>query len=377
MRKDIPKKNESLKPSSTPAVSRFDNDLLNLLNEAKHVSKAPPPKPPPPKPTLSKPPIAIVAPKKVDTSKGSSDKKDKNPAMLKGKKPLDVTIGKKRFSNNFTEQPPKKKPATFEEMMKLANENAKKLQSGEPLVPPTSQAGPSKPKNNSLPDSRSKPDHRKSSTMDFKKSSDMVSKSHSSRLSNSGRPFPSVNSNPKKKELAIIPRKNDIPVQKTSSNFKNYDQKHQFNQKKPYQMEFKKNIESRSVPSLSKPMGKPSTLPSSSSSLRKEYPPNRYHHNPYMTQHRYDEYDDEDASSLDDFIDDDGVDDRPVTSELNKVLRQFCRSGKETWKRREQEINLSTMQADYRTVEAEDRRSSRIARMEDMLEEQKGARRLQ
>jgi len=136
VKKDIPKKSESLKPSSTPAVSCFDNDLLGLLNEAKHVSKAPPPKVPPPKPTLPKPVVSMTVPKKVDVSK--------NSANLKGKKVFDVAVGKKRLSDNFTGQPPYKKPVSYEEMMKLASENAKKLQSGEPLVPTTTTLWPPK-----------------------------------------------------------------------------------------------------------------------------------------------------------------------------------------------------------------------------------------
>ncbi|KAE9550711.1 hypothetical protein FO519_006077 [Halicephalobus sp. NKZ332] len=396
IQKDTSKKTESLKPSSTPAVSCFNDDLLNLLSEAKHVSAAPPPKVPPKRPTLPKPPVATVVPRKVDVSRPSLDMKEKNSAALKGKKPSsegtvgrksssnvpagnkfssNATMGRKRFSDNFTERPPHKKPATFEDMMKLASENAKKIQSGEPLVPSTSQTGPTKlDRNNLSMDSRQKPDYRKSSTVDSRKNPSMMSKPQPSRSTVPGKPFPSINDNAKRKESAIPPRKNEVPAQKNPG-VKNYDTKHQFTQKKPSQMEVRKNSEPKNI---SQSFSKSTSRPLPPSSARREYIPNRYPPNPYLARKRNDGYyDDEDNSSLDDFIDDEVEDDRPAASELNKVLRQFCRSDKDTWMRREREINLSTMQSNYRAIEAEDRRSSKIARIEDMLEEQRGARRLQ
>ena len=77
---------------------------------------------------------------------------------------------------------------------------------------------------------------------------------------------------------------------------------------------------------------------------------------------------------MDDFIDDDGHDD--YNGELQKVLKGFCRSDESTWKRREQEIDLSKMNARFHDIDAEERRSYRIARMEDMMEEQRGSKAL-
>uniref|UniRef100_A0AC34QT07 Protein SPT2 homolog n=1 Tax=Panagrolaimus sp. JU765 TaxID=591449 RepID=A0AC34QT07_9BILA len=95
-----------------------------------------------------------------------------------------------------------------------------------------------------------------------------------------------------------------------------------------------------------------------------------------VMKRRYNDYDDDEYDSMDDFIDDDVNEDYVPRNELNKVLRNFCRSDQDTWRRRERDIDIRGMEAGFRTIEAEDRKSSKIARYEDMLEEQRGARQL-
>lgn len=84
-------------------------------------------------------------------------------------------------------------------------------------------------------------------------------------------------------------------------------------------------------------------------------------------------YDDDD-DSMDDFI----VDDEPDVDEkeLRSVLRKYCRSDERVWQQREREIDLSKMNARYHDIDAEEKRSTRIARIEDMLEEQRGSKAL-
>uniref|UniRef100_A0AC34GMV8 Protein SPT2 homolog n=1 Tax=Panagrolaimus sp. ES5 TaxID=591445 RepID=A0AC34GMV8_9BILA len=87
-----------------------------------------------------------------------------------------------------------------------------------------------------------------------------------------------------------------------------------------------------------------------------------------------DEYDDDD-DSMDDFIVDD--EEENVQNELKKVLRNYYRSDESVWQKREKEIDLSKMNARYQEIDAEEKRSYRIARMEDMIEEKRGSKALQ
>uniref|UniRef100_A0A914PYL1 Protein SPT2 homolog n=1 Tax=Panagrolaimus davidi TaxID=227884 RepID=A0A914PYL1_9BILA len=85
-----------------------------------------------------------------------------------------------------------------------------------------------------------------------------------------------------------------------------------------------------------------------------------------------DDYDDDD--SMDDFIVDDEAED--VEKELRSVLRKYCRSDETVWQKREREIDLSKMNARFHDIDAEEKRSTRIARFEDMLEEHRGSKAL-
>lgn len=88
---------------------------------------------------------------------------------------------------------------------------------------------------------------------------------------------------------------------------------------------------------------------------------------------RYDdeEEDDYDDDSMDDFIVDDEAED--VEKELRSVLRNYCRSDERVWQKREREIDLSKMNARFHEIDAEEKRSTRIARLEDMIEEHRGS----
>lgn len=74
---------------------------------------------------------------------------------------------------------------------------------------------------------------------------------------------------------------------------------------------------------------------------------------------------------MDDFIDDD--EDEDANGELKKVLRTFCRSDRSTWLERERQIDLTKMNARYQEIDAEEKRSYRLARMEDAMEEKYGS----
>ncbi|KAI6183024.1 Protein SPT2-like protein [Aphelenchoides bicaudatus] len=99
-------------------------------------------------------------------------------------------------------------------------------------------------------------------------------------------------------------------------------------------------------------------------------------HNNYSDEE--DEYDEEDDySDLDGFIDDTDVNELETT-DFEETLRSVNRNyNKNLWKMRERMIDYRRMDAKYRDIEAEEKRSSRLALMEDLMEAKKGSKGLE
>ncbi|KAI6213052.1 hypothetical protein M3Y94_00103800 [Aphelenchoides besseyi] len=88
---------------------------------------------------------------------------------------------------------------------------------------------------------------------------------------------------------------------------------------------------------------------------------------------RYGDYDDEQDSEMDDFIDDTEVDDlqRADFEESLRLINPHY--NKKKWQERERAIDERQMHARFRDVEAEEKRSARLALFEDIREAKRGS----
>lgn len=417
---------------------------MDLLSSAKHVSKPVNPPSQPKKPEIKPIPKPSMESKNSVMSKSKSSilpTKHGSNSTTKLKNGQDTSAIRKRTSDYTTAKPPPVKrappPTSFEEMMKLASENAKKDITAIPKDLPTkanteyqsktaglnlkkplndskvkSSQSIQKPKESLKVNSTTKPStSSKVSSVDKKlpSSSKMVDKYKNQNMEKQKASLPSTDKYKTPIPNKSIVDKNRIANSSTTDKFKT-----SYSSKYPSSKETTKDLkgavrskDSRDISRMSSkntkevvrgttkdprdiardkyPKSQSSLLsrPISSSSRPPPYPS----YNSYKSStsypmkpppRRYDSYDeeDDDADSLDDFIDDDIDDSYNSRAELSKVLKNFCRSDKDTWSRREREINLSGMTADFRTIQAEEGRSARIARMEDLMEEQRGATRL-
>ncbi|CAD5227693.1 unnamed protein product [Bursaphelenchus xylophilus] len=103
----------------------------------------------------------------------------------------------------------------------------------------------------------------------------------------------------------------------------------------------------------------------------------RYDDKPLRRDYSEDEMDYEEEeydSDLDGFIDDSELDDLE-RADFEESLRLINpRYNKKLWKARERMIDERRMQANFRDLEAEERRSSKLAMMEDIIEAERGSR---
>ncbi|CAD5218314.1 unnamed protein product [Bursaphelenchus okinawaensis] len=87
------------------------------------------------------------------------------------------------------------------------------------------------------------------------------------------------------------------------------------------------------------------------------------------------DYDDEEYDSeLDDFIDDSELDDLERADFEDSLRMINPRYNKSLWKARERMIDERRMHANFKDLEAEERRSSKLAMMEDIMEAERGSR---
>lgn len=90
----------------------------------------------------------------------------------------------------------------------------------------------------------------------------------------------------------------------------------------------------------------------------------------------YDDYDDEYDSEMDDFIDDTELDDMQ-RADFEDTLKSINKNyNKDLWKFRESRIDERRMHANFKDIEMEERRSAKLAMLEDVREAEKGSRAL-
>uniref|UniRef100_A0AC35GA32 Protein SPT2 homolog n=1 Tax=Panagrolaimus sp. PS1159 TaxID=55785 RepID=A0AC35GA32_9BILA len=330
-----------------------------------------------------------------------SSSKPKSPQSLSRSKPSSSSLpsyqsndglSKPRQSNGHVLHKPmnarKSTPVSFEERVKIASKNL----DGKSLLPPPPKPLQSLSKSKpSQPLSRSK--HlpcvlKPKSTSSLNQSNTFSSKPSSKQTNGqtSNKPMTAKNAPPLRFE----------EMMKLAS--KNLDVKSQIPPPSKSQQSMPLQSLSRSKPSssssyqsnagLSKP--RQSNGQASNKQIKKPLPPVQFNEKrkyPSKTSFkddrasfrppkrlRYDEEFDDENDSMDDFIVDDEEED--VRKELQSVLRNFYRSDETVWQQREKEIDLSRMNARYQEIDAEEKRSYRIARMEDMIEEKRGSKAL-
>uniref|UniRef100_A0A7E4W7C4 Protein SPT2 homolog n=1 Tax=Panagrellus redivivus TaxID=6233 RepID=A0A7E4W7C4_PANRE len=169
-----------------------------------------------------------------------------------------------------------------------------------------------------------------------------------------------------------------VPLPPKASNPKNISDQKAFNQKRKHpQASVKAPLTYRSVATAdthSMQVGSPAIQNRQPVKLP----------NPHIQQHanakpqlwsapkRLRRYSEDEADSMDDFIDDD-EEDLEAQRELKSVVQKLCRSDQSTWKKRECEIDITRMENSYRCVEMEEKRTARIALIEDKMEQGRGA----
>lgn len=284
------------------------------------------------------------------------------PKTLPSKQPSIVSSTKPKQGNTQTPSSSKatkqstvvKKPSSLKEMTRHASNNLTKKQQPLPSEPKTISSQFSKP-----PQSLSSiPKMLPSKQSNITKSKQENTQTLSSSLKAA-------------KKSTVIQKPPPVSFEKMmrlASNNLNKEQQPLFPEPKTILSQPPKLP--RSLSSIPKrlPLKHSRITPSEDAFRRSRLPPKRSRYE--------DEYDDEEGDdSMDDFIVDDEEED--VRKELKNVLRNFYRSDETVWQQREKEIDLSRMNARYQEIDAEEKRSYRIARMEDMIEEKRGSKSLQ